>query len=92
MRDELRDAEGGVRLDEVEAVVRNEGALAGGRLGRPDVESAKDLPGIGRDDLDRSVWRREGLRELDGERRLPGRRCTGDHDEWRRDGHDRVTR
>jgi hypothetical protein len=92
MRDEVRDAERRVRFDEVEAMVRNEGAFGDGRLGRPDVESKKDLPGIGRDDLDGSVWRREGLRELDGERRLAGRRCTGDHDEWRRAGHDRAMR
>jgi hypothetical protein len=92
MRDEVRDAERRVRFDEVEAMVRNEGAFGDGRLGRPDVESKKDLPGIGRDDLDGSVWRREGVSELDGERRLAGRRCTGDHDEWRRAGHDRAMR
>ena len=81
MRDEVRDAERGASgSTEVEAVVRNEPALAGG-LPWPSRCRVRERPAGNLAVIHRSVWRREGLRELDGQRRFLSCRRTGpDHD------------
>ena len=74
------DAERLVGDDEVEAVVRDGVALGAGRLGRPDVHPAVDLPRVGRDDLRLS----HGQRQADRERGLAGCRRPADDDERRK--------
>ncbi len=48
---EVGDAEGLVRIHEIEAVVRHAGPFLGGGLGRADVHAPIHLAGIGGDDL-----------------------------------------
>ena len=78
--DEVGHRERLVRVDEVEAVVRDAGAFGGRHLRRADVQAAEDLPRIGRDDLGRPPLPGDPLGEPDREPGLAGRRRASDDD------------
>ena len=83
MADEVGDAERLVGLDEIEAEVRDARPVGGRGLGRPDVEAAEDLAGVGRDDRDRAAVALDRLGEPDGQLGLAGRGRPADHDQRR---------
>jgi hypothetical protein len=72
-----------VRIDEVEAVMRDASTVRGGGLRGPDVEPPVDLAGVGRDDGGGPVLVEIGLGEPDRKRGLAGGRRAGDDDEGR---------
>jgi hypothetical protein len=72
-----------VGVDEVDAVVDDATPLVGGRLGRPDVEAAVDLPGVGGDDLRGDPAPLQVLGDVDREAGLARGRGTADDDEGR---------
>ena len=80
---EVGDGEGGVGLDEVEAVVDDPAPLGERRLRRPDVEPAVDLARVGRDDLGGDPLPRQALGDVDREARLAGRGGARDDEERR---------
>ncbi len=88
---EVGDGEALVRIDEIESRVRNPGAVGGADLGRADVETAVDLPGVGRDDRDRPPLGQLSFRQADGESGLAGGGRAGDDEERRDGGHDGHT-
>ncbi len=86
MDHEVRDGVRLVRFCQVEAVMGHPGALRRGHLGRPDVEAATDLPGIGRHDLRRHALVPQSLGDADGEAGLAGRGGPGDDEQRRQHG------
>ena len=89
--DEVGHGERLVRVDEVEAVMGDAGALGGRHLRGPDVQAAEDLPRVGRDDLGGRPLPRDPLGEPDREPGLAGRGRTGDDEEGRRGGRHALT-
>src|SRR6185369_14324975 len=80
---EVGEAERLIRLDEVQAVMRDPAAFVEGRLRGADVEAAVDLAGVGGDDLGGDPLPRQALRDVDREPGLAGGGRAGDDEEGR---------
>ncbi len=85
--DVLGDAERLVRIDEVEAVVRDPRPVGGAHLGRPDVEAAVHLARVGREDLGRDPSTPEPVRQPEREPGLARRGRPGDDQKRRTRRH-----